>query len=753
MKYARKKPGQLNRGENMETAKAIRTTKTSLRTRIAFMVLAVLATMSLTPTPANAATQQTLRFADVPTYRTDYRAINWMADRGITTGINGGTMFGPDRTVTRAEFAAFLWRYVGKPAAPTSCGFTDIATSSYAAEPACWMKANGLTTGVNKAGTLFGPSLAIPRAQATTMLWRLIGKPAATQPHGFTDVPATAYYAPAVQWFKEYGLTTGTSPTTFSPNANITRGQSALFLYRYDLSQIGVSAPGTASLDGVIGSWVGSYSWDGEPTFWETLQTGRRRSVPTATFGGVFNLKIAEPADRPVDTARIVLPSYLPNAYASGKVVGVVSGECAGSPTTSRDAQKVTLDQFYCSDADTNGVIDGVITVHLSDFIHNVQTAGPRGGFSVTYGAGDSDIRRPSGNIVAEFRADSPYEGWGDFMNPSLWQYPTQTKATTEMYNGVPTRLGAGTTTIDVNNPATASISGATIRFNNETSHLGLTFDNDIVFDERDAMAAWGGGWSVSRDPSTESYRSVNLLMVNGECSSNPSAFLFPSTIWTNWEFTGVVYGVEDTLYVDGFECKDWNNDGRINGRIGVFYQYLTSGARSFPRPYTKTLCEDTTLASIALGCIDPKDIQYLYDDDVASIELRSNGASVPVPFANTEFKSLLAEGNLAQYCSNNPTGCFPSQDYPSFMLKDQNGVYTCLLYPYLCWPQGNWPAEHQTDINKTCSKFPARCQGAESEKPKSVVPWFGVDPYSVTQQATNTEPEPLVLLGTQTRE
>jgi hypothetical protein len=731
----------------METAKANHNKK-SLRAHIAVIVTAMLASLLAVTAPAGAITAQARGFIDVPTSRSDYAAIVWMADRGITTGVRDGNYFAPDRTVTRGEFAAFLWRYAERPAAPTSCGFQDIPSNSYTAQPACWMKATGLTKGINKAGTLFGPGRTITRAEAVAMLWRYIGEPASTIPHGFSDIPANAYYEPAVKWFKEYGLTSGTSATTFSPNRNITRGQSALFLYRYNQSQVGSSSPGEATVDGVIGSSVGSWSFRTEPTLREILQPEMRRSVPVPTFGGVFELNISEPADAPVDTMTIGFPAYLPDAHTNGTVIAVPSGECAGSPTVTRNLQQAVIERFYCSDGDADGRIDGVMTVHLSDFAHTVRTPGPRGGFAITYGTADN-VRRPTSGLVAQFRADTMYGKWGE---PNLdmlgWQYPAATRSFTEMYNNLPNRLGTGSTGIHVNNPASAPVNGVAIRFNNETSDLGLTFDNTAAFDERDSMAPWALD-SVSRDPSTSGYRTINWLMVNGECSSDPAAYPFPATVWTPWENMNAneegwrlphhVWGYEDTLHAEGFECKDHNGDGRINGAIAVNFQYLLGDARSFPRPYGKTLCADPTLKSVSVGCIDPDDIRHLYGNDAATVNLISNGAEVPVPFADTELMSQIG-GDLAQYCSNDPLGCFPAQDYPSFMTKDINGVYTCLLYPYLCWPEGNWPTEYQQDISRTCAVFPERCRGAESERPKTVMPWYGVDPYKVAATAATAQ-------------
>ena len=100
----------------------------------------------------------------------------------------------------------------------------------YYYEPVKWAFEAGITTGTSP--TTYSPDDSVSRAQMAVFLWRLAGEPGATQPHGFSDVPAGSYYAEAVAWLSEAELTTGTSPTTFSPDDAVTRAQMAAFLLR-----------------------------------------------------------------------------------------------------------------------------------------------------------------------------------------------------------------------------------------------------------------------------------------------------------------------------------------------------------------------------------------------------------------------------------------------------------------------------------------------------------------------------------------
>ena len=107
--------------------------------------------------------------------------------------------------------------------------FYDVPNGAYFYEAVKWAVENGITTGVGN--DLFAPEQPCTRAQSVTFLYRALGT-APTTVNGFTDVAADAFYADAVAWAVESGVTNGTSASTFSPNNGCTRAQIVTFLYR-----------------------------------------------------------------------------------------------------------------------------------------------------------------------------------------------------------------------------------------------------------------------------------------------------------------------------------------------------------------------------------------------------------------------------------------------------------------------------------------------------------------------------------------
>ena len=156
-------------------------------------------------------------------------AVAWMVDEGITTGISD-LLYGPNVNLTRAQMVTFLWRNAGSPTGNPSHGFWDVPSGAYYGEAVSWAKAAGITTGTSP--TTFAPNQDVTRAQLVTLLWRMAGEPSAPSA-GFVDVPSGRYFSTAVAWAKQQEITTGTSASTFSPGDAVTRGQAAAFLYRY----------------------------------------------------------------------------------------------------------------------------------------------------------------------------------------------------------------------------------------------------------------------------------------------------------------------------------------------------------------------------------------------------------------------------------------------------------------------------------------------------------------------------------------
>ena len=171
---------------------------------------------------------ETLDFADVSTDAYYYEAVKWAAKKGITGGTGDGN-FNPNGSCTRAHIVTFLWRAAGSPEPKSTVSFADVPAGSYYAKAVAWAVENGITLGTGD-GT-FSPNATCTRAQSVTFLYRALGT-APTTVNGFTDVTADAFYADAVAWAVESGVTNGTTDSTFSPNNGCTRAQIVTFLYR-----------------------------------------------------------------------------------------------------------------------------------------------------------------------------------------------------------------------------------------------------------------------------------------------------------------------------------------------------------------------------------------------------------------------------------------------------------------------------------------------------------------------------------------
>ena len=168
-------------------------------------------------------------FADVPAGSYYERAVIWAAANGITNGVGNG-LFGVDAPCTRAQAVTFLWRAAGSPAPEISAmPFTDVPVGSYYYDAVLWAVENGIAKGTSE--TMFGPDASCTRAQIVTFLYRAFGTPTGGDA-AFADTTPNAYYAEAVRWAVATGVTTGTSNTTFSPNADCTRAQIVTFLWR-----------------------------------------------------------------------------------------------------------------------------------------------------------------------------------------------------------------------------------------------------------------------------------------------------------------------------------------------------------------------------------------------------------------------------------------------------------------------------------------------------------------------------------------
>ncbi|MCD8066735.1 MAG: leucine-rich repeat protein [Oscillospiraceae bacterium] len=173
-------------------------------------------------------TTTTSAFTDVDSDSYYADAVAWAVEQGITTGTSN-TTFSPETACTRAQAVTFLWRAAGSPEASGENPFADISEDDYYYTAVLWAVENGITTGTSD--TAFSPDATCTRAEIVTFLYRASGETAEAA-ETFTDVTADAWYAEAVAWAAAEGITTGTTETTFTPEASCTRGQIVTFLYR-----------------------------------------------------------------------------------------------------------------------------------------------------------------------------------------------------------------------------------------------------------------------------------------------------------------------------------------------------------------------------------------------------------------------------------------------------------------------------------------------------------------------------------------
>lgn len=170
-------------------------------------------------------------FHDVSRLDYFYDAVKWAAENGIASG-TGRYTFSPNAVCTRAQTVTFLWRAAGSPLPRYRvCPFTDVNPRDYYYDAVLWAVEQGITTGLN--ATTFGPDVTVTRGQVATFLYRAASAAKPNTFNPFTDVKTTAYNYDAILWAYDNRITTGTSDTTFSPDAYCTRAQIVTFLYRY----------------------------------------------------------------------------------------------------------------------------------------------------------------------------------------------------------------------------------------------------------------------------------------------------------------------------------------------------------------------------------------------------------------------------------------------------------------------------------------------------------------------------------------
>lgn len=168
-------------------------------------------------------------FTDVHAEDYYYDAVLWTAQKGITGGMSD-TLFAPNAACPRAQIVTFLWRTAGSPEPSALSNFNDVPSDKYYAKAVAWAVENGITVGTTAA--TFSPDDICTRAHGVTFLYRAVKATASVGVSAFTDVADSAYYADAVKWATEQGITKGISSTLFGPDETCTRAQIVTFLYR-----------------------------------------------------------------------------------------------------------------------------------------------------------------------------------------------------------------------------------------------------------------------------------------------------------------------------------------------------------------------------------------------------------------------------------------------------------------------------------------------------------------------------------------
>ena len=199
----------------------------NLRSQLAAFIAATAVILVVAAPPAGAAAG----FGDVEEHTFFTEAVAWMVAEGITSGVEPGC-FGPADNVSRGQIAAFLFRFdraSGHDPQATSHPFTDVI-ATYQQEPVGWLYATKVSTGTSP--TTFDPDAPITRGDFAVMLWRYAGRPTGSPGHPFLDV-SRGYQQPAISWMAAEKITTGTSPTTFSPEGKMTRAEAATFIWRF----------------------------------------------------------------------------------------------------------------------------------------------------------------------------------------------------------------------------------------------------------------------------------------------------------------------------------------------------------------------------------------------------------------------------------------------------------------------------------------------------------------------------------------
>ena len=194
-------------------------------------------------------TIHTLPFTDVASNAPYAPAVSWMLNTEITQGTSP-TTFSPERSLTRAQFATFLWRFAGEPpSVDGSLTFDDVEPDNYYARAVGWMVDQNITLGCDDDPVLFCPNEPLNSSHLSAFLWRFAGRTYSNHPVPFTDIGINDFYLESARWLVEHRLWVDEdfqppgNRADFKRDANVTRARMAVFLWNL------AAAPGAFDLD------------------------------------------------------------------------------------------------------------------------------------------------------------------------------------------------------------------------------------------------------------------------------------------------------------------------------------------------------------------------------------------------------------------------------------------------------------------------------------------------------------------------
>ncbi len=322
---------------------------------------------------------QTTPFVDVAPGRFYTNAVGWAYLNGITTGTDA-THFSPDANVTRAQFATFLYRMLCEPDADSAAPFDDLVDGAFYRAAVDWLWDAGFTTG--KPGNIYDPNGLLTRGELAAFLFRLVGEPTGAAANPFVDVDRARFFAEPIDWLFAREITTGTSPTMFSPDGLVTRAQAVTFLYRLNIGAAGLIDPAMLDLG------------------FETVLTGLSQPLGAASHpdGGVFVIEKG-------GTVLYVAPGGDGSPNWAGGAAELFTVSVSGGSEQGLLGVAVSPDGAFLYLSFTNGSGDSVVWEY--DLVDAAVVGDPREVLSVDQPAGNHNGGHitfgPDGYLYASF--------------------------------------------------------------------------------------------------------------------------------------------------------------------------------------------------------------------------------------------------------------------------------------------------------------------------------------------------------------